>query len=94
MQDTVILVFQDENSDMVYKASANLTKLPNGDLSVVAIFPNLTENILYQPLANVYNYDDIMLLQSNHVDTTQVNASKFCCTALFSFQPIFPHRHI
>lgn len=71
----VIIKFQDEHSGVVFNTSANLTQISNGDKSIVANFFNLTENMLYQPSVSVYN-NGMMLLESNHVDTTQVDASK------------------
>ena len=70
-----IVMFQDEHSGVVYKASADFTQLSNGDMGIVANFSNLTENMLYRPSISVYN-NGIKLQESNHVDTTQVNASK------------------
>ena len=70
-----IIMFQDEHSGVVFNTSANFTRLSNGDMSIAANFFNLTENILYQPSVSVYN-NGMMILESNHVDTTQVDASK------------------
>ena len=69
-----IIKFQDEHSGVVFNTFANFTQL-SGGMSIVANFFNLTENMLYQPSISVYN-NGMMLLESNHVGTTQVDASE------------------
>ena len=75
-----IVTFQDECSGVVYNTSANFTQL-DGDISIIANFSNLTENLLYQPSISVYN-NGMMLLESSRINTTQVDASK-CYYSLY-----------
>ena len=83
-----VVKFKDEQSGVVHNTSANLS---NGN--IVAKFPNLTENTLYQPSASMYN-NGMMLQESSHVDTTQEDASK-----CYLYHPYFSyfhntHRHV
>ena len=75
-----IVTFQDERSGVVYNTSANFTQL-DGDISIIANFSNLTENLLYQPSISVYN-NGMMLLESSRINTAQVDASK-CYYSLY-----------
>ena len=84
--------FQDERSGLAYNTSANFTQL-GGDIRIVANFSNLTENTLYRPSTSVYN-NGMMLQESGHVDTTQVDASMCYYSLHYSDFHHFHNTHV